>query len=46
MRLERAGALAEFWQVEGADHGYDGGDDTLARQNYLRIAEHIRAAQG
>lgn len=45
-RLERVGALAEFWQVEGADHGYDGGDDARARENYLRIAEHIRAAQG
>jgi len=45
-RLERAGALIAFWEVAHADHGYDGSDDTLARDTYLRIAHHIRTAQG
>lgn len=44
-RLRRSGALVESWEVPGVDHAYDGSDDELARQNYLRIAAHIRAAQ-
>ncbi|MFC7363519.1 alpha/beta hydrolase fold domain-containing protein [Nocardioides astragali] len=43
-RLRRAGALVEHHVVQGADHGYDGNDDELARQVYARIARQVGAA--
>lgn len=43
-RLRRAGALVEHHVVPGADHGYDGNDDELARQVYARIARQVGAA--
>jgi len=43
-RLHEVGALAEYREVAGADHGYDFGDDALARENYTLIAERIKDA--
>lgn len=43
-RLEQVGALIEYREVAGADHGYDLNNDELARQSYTQIAEHIRQA--
>ncbi|MGC4113777.1 MAG: alpha/beta hydrolase fold domain-containing protein [Myxococcales bacterium] len=41
-RLSRAGALVELRVIAGADHGYDGKDDALAREVYAFIAGHLR----
>ncbi|QRN92793.1 alpha/beta hydrolase [Archangium violaceum] len=43
-RLERVGALVEYRELTGADHGYDGVDDERARESYAFIADHIRRA--
>jgi acetyl esterase len=43
-RLETAGALVAYYDVSGADHGYDAGDDERTRASYALIAEHVRAA--
>lgn len=43
-RLDAVGALVEYREIAGADHGYDQKDDVLARETYLVIAEHIRTA--
>ncbi|MFJ6838423.1 alpha/beta hydrolase fold domain-containing protein [Streptomyces sp. NPDC091209] len=45
-RLRTAGALAGHIDVPKADHGYDGTDDTLAREIYALIAGHVRRAVG
>lgn len=45
-RLREAGALAEYHEVAGADHGYDGNDDAKAREVYAVIARHVRDAVG
>jgi acetyl esterase len=45
-RLERVGALVEYREVAGADHGYDLKDDDLARETYRSLAAHIRRAAG
>jgi acetyl esterase len=41
-RLERAGALIEYREVAGADHGYDLKDDDGARPSYAVMAHHIQ----
>ena len=43
-RLREVGALAEYHDVAGADHGYDGDDDVRARDTYGLIARHLRKA--
>lgn len=43
-RLETVGALVDYREIPGADHGYDMDDDALARETYLYIAEKVRAA--
>jgi acetyl esterase len=43
-RLRAAGALAEYRDVPGVDHGYDGSDDQRARETYDLIARHLRQA--
>ncbi|WP_417218050.1 alpha/beta hydrolase fold domain-containing protein [Arthrobacter sp.] len=43
-RLDAVGALIEYRQIQGADHGYDGNDDVRARETYLVMAERIRNA--
>ena len=43
-RLRQAGALAEYYDVSGADHGYDGKDDEKARQVYELVARHLKEA--
>ncbi|WP_173893043.1 alpha/beta hydrolase [Tersicoccus phoenicis] len=45
-RLEAVGALAEYREIAGADHGYDGFDDDAARSSYAFIAEQLRRAVG
>ncbi|NUT29048.1 MAG: alpha/beta hydrolase [Streptomyces sp.] len=45
-RLRGVGALVEYHEVTGADHGYDGGDDEKARTVYGVIAGHVREAAG
>lgn len=45
-RLRRVGALVEHHVVRGADHGYDGNDDELARRVYALIAGRVGAAVG
>ena len=45
-RLAEFGALLEFHEVPGADHGYDGSDDALALAAYTLIAGHVRRATG
>ncbi|GGC84380.1 carboxylesterase [Tersicoccus solisilvae] len=45
-RLASVGALVEYREIAGADHGYDGFDDELARTSYALIAEHLRRAVG
>ena len=45
-RLRQADALVQHHVVPGADHGYDGNDDDLARLAYALIAEKVRAAAG
>ncbi|MET8135245.1 alpha/beta hydrolase fold domain-containing protein [Streptomyces sp. NPDC005251] len=43
-RLRKAGALAGHIDVPKADHGYDGTDDTRAREIYPLIAGYVRQA--
>jgi acetyl esterase len=43
-RLERAGALAEYHDVPGVDHGYDMRDTENARGVYDLIVRHVRRA--
>ncbi|MFC3572233.1 alpha/beta hydrolase [Streptomyces yaanensis] len=43
-RLREAGALVEYYDVPGADHGYDGTDDEKAREIYALIARQVRKA--
>lgn len=43
-RLRAAGALVEYRDVPGVDHGYDTSDDQRAREAYDLIARHIREA--
>ena len=43
-RLRGAGALAEYHQVPGADHGYDLNDLEKAREVYALIARHLKQA--
>jgi acetyl esterase len=43
-RLDAAGALVEYHEVAGADHGYDLNNDALARSSYAFIAAHIQRA--
>lgn len=43
-RLDAVGALVEYREVPGADHGYDVDDDVRARESYLHIAALVRAA--
>ncbi|MEU0433885.1 alpha/beta hydrolase fold domain-containing protein [Streptomyces sp. NPDC006290] len=43
-RLRKAGALAGHIDVPKADHGYDGTDDTRAREIYALIAGYVRQA--
>ena len=43
-RLDRVGALVEYREVPGADHGYDRTDDAQARDTYKIIAGHVRRA--
>lgn len=45
-RLRQAGALVQHHVVPGADHGYDGNDDELAREVYALIAGEVGAAVG
>ncbi|MEH0108983.1 alpha/beta hydrolase [Tersicoccus sp. MR15.9] len=45
-RLAAVGALVEYREVAGKDHGYDAFDDDAARTTYAFIAEHIRRAMG
>ena len=45
-RLAGFGALLEYHEVPGADHGYDGSDDALALAAYTLIAGHVRRAVG
>ncbi|MER5796215.1 alpha/beta hydrolase fold domain-containing protein [Streptomyces sp. NPDC001980] len=45
-RLGAVGALAEYHEVAGVDHGYDGKDDAKAREVYALIARHVRAVRG
>ncbi|MFJ4782215.1 alpha/beta hydrolase [Streptomyces sp. NPDC088794] len=45
-RLRVAGALVEYRDVSGVDHGYDGQDDQKARATYELIARQIRKATG
>ncbi|MDH6212756.1 alpha/beta hydrolase [Streptomyces pseudovenezuelae] len=46
-RLRVAGALVEYRDVSGVDHGYDGQDDQKARAVYELIARQVRrAAEG
>jgi acetyl esterase/lipase len=44
-RLDAVKALAEYHVVAGADHGYDGTDDSKALDSYALIARHLRAAE-
>lgn len=41
-RLQRFGALAEYVELRGVDHGYDLKADALALESYARIAAHVR----
>jgi acetyl esterase len=43
-RLERAGALAEYHDVPGVDHGYDMRDTENARGVYDLIVRYVRRA--
>ncbi|MFF4351136.1 alpha/beta hydrolase [Streptomyces sp. NPDC001530] len=43
-RLRQAGALLEYYDVPRVDHGYDGSDDTKAREVYALIARHVQQA--
>ena len=43
-RLDAAGALVEYREISGVDHGYDLKDDDRARESYQLIAAHIRHA--
>ncbi len=43
-RLRGFGALVEYREVPGADHGYDVSDDLRARKTYAFIADHLRVA--
>jgi acetyl esterase len=43
-RLDAVGALVEYREIAGVDHGYDMGDDVRARESYTLIAERIAAA--
>jgi acetyl esterase len=45
-RLRTAGALVEYVDVAGADHGYDGKDDERALRTYSLIARQVREAVG
>jgi acetyl esterase len=44
-RLDAVGALAEYHDVAGADHGYDGTDDARALETYALIARHLSASE-
>ena len=44
-RLAAANALAEYHVVAGADHGYDGTDDTKALDTYALIVSWLRTAE-
>ncbi|WP_309712399.1 alpha/beta hydrolase fold domain-containing protein [Pseudolysinimonas sp.] len=43
-RLRKAGALVEYVELEGVDHGYDTRDLERAREVYAQIAGFIKAA--
>jgi len=43
-RLDAVNALVEYHVVAGADHGYDGTDDTKALETYALIARHLKVA--
>jgi acetyl esterase/lipase len=45
-KLEAVGALAEYLEVSGADHGYNimTADTEVTRNHYQRIAEHVSRA--
>jgi len=45
-RLDAVNALVEYHDVAGADHGYDGTDDTKALETYALIARHLKADKG
>lgn len=45
-KLQAAGALAEYYEVPGVDHGYNimSGAADVTRASYARIAEHVERA--
>ena len=45
-RLDAVGALAEYYEVPGADHGYNIMSDAqdITRRSYAHIADHVRRA--
>ncbi|AKK30649.1 alpha/beta hydrolase [Mycobacterium sp. EPa45] len=45
-RLDAVGALAEYYEVPGVDHGYNIMSDAtdITRRSYAHIAEHVRHA--
>ena len=45
-RLDTVGALVEYYEVPGVDHGYNIMSDAadVTRRSYARIVEHVRSA--
>jgi len=43
-RLEQVGALVDYREISGVDHGYDMDDDVRSKESYTLIAERIKAA--
>jgi acetyl esterase/lipase len=47
-KLDAVGALAEYYEVPGVDHGYNIMSEAIdvTRRSYARIAEHVVRATG